>query len=109
MIHVAPFALRVHFQEAPGFYLCGMGEQGPGFAGARRQDDAVEILATNQVDASGLQAMSGDSVAIQAQFPVAARQYDSQRVFPGMIVQAAIRVAGEKAVDVDTAATRQAK
>ncbi len=109
MIHVAPFAMRVHFEKAPWFDLRGVGEQCPGFVCLRWQDDAVEILATNQVEASGLQTVGDDLVAVQAQFPVAAGENDPQRMFPGMIVQAAIRIAGEKSVDVDTATAGQAK
>ncbi len=71
------------------------------------QNDAVKIVAAEAVDPACSEMALNDLVVDQALFHVTSGQHDAERTIPGMIMQATIRIAGEKTVDIGAAASRQ--
>ena len=74
-----------------------------------RQDDAVKIVATEAVDAAGSEMSLDNPVVDQALLLVTSGQHHAERTIPGVVMQAAVRVAGEEAMNIGAAASGQAK
>ena len=108
MCSVVLLATFVGGQKPPIPDFCTVYEKSPCMM-LVRQDDAVKIVAAEAVDPACSEVALNNPVVDQALLHVASGQHDAERTVPGVVMQASIRVTGEKTVDIGAAASGQAK
>ncbi len=67
----------------------------------------MKIITAEVVDPACPEVAFNNFAVDQSLFHVTSGEHDAERTIPGMIMQAAIRIAGEKTVDIGAAASRQ--
>ncbi len=108
MCRVALFAGTIDGQKPPIPDFCSVHEKSPSMM-LMRQDDAVKIVTTKIVDAAGSEMALNNPVIDQALLFVTSSQYHAERTVPGVVMQAAVRVAGEEAMNIGASASGKAK
>ena len=106
MCSIVRFAAFVGGQKSPIPDFCAVYEKSPCMM-LVRQDDAVKIAAAEAVDPACSEMALNNPVVEQALLHVASGQHDAERAIPGVVMQAAVRIAGEKTVDIGAAASGQ--
>ena len=95
-------------QKSPIPDFCTVHEKSPCMM-LVRQYDAVKIVAAEAVDPACSEMALNNLVVDQALFHVTSGQHQAERTIPGVIMQAAIRITGEKTMDIGAAASGQAE
>lgn len=108
MFGIALFTLAIDDQKSPVPDFCTVHEKSPCMMRVR-QDDAMKIVAAEAVDAAGSEMTLNNPVIDQALLHVASGQHDAECTIPRVVMQAAIRVTGEKTVDIGATASGQAE
>ena len=74
-----------------------------------RQYDTMKIVTTEAVDHACSKSTFNDPVVDQALFQITSGKHDAERTVPGVVMQAAIGVTGEEAMNICAAASGQAE
>ena len=106
MCSVVLFSAFISGQKPPIPDFCTVYEKSPCMM-LVRQDDTVKIVAAEAVDPACSEVALNNPVVDQALLRVTSGQHDAERTIPWVVMQAAIRVTGEKPVDIGAAASGQ--